>query len=251
MYEHSHIQKRDSIHIEWIHYIWRMNVCDNDAIYSNWMGCECFNFCLLSFHFGSLKELTLNNPIFFHSTDFFFSFPRLSRINMTKSSMLSWQKLFLKATYKQQKQQRQWQQKKTIKHYISPSFWNSAPPRTSLNVSHSWKQSLRCECMSTYMCVFCRSCAVFSMVLLIVTLTLSESKSIRCPTIFLSSLLLLHVQCSQLRRIIPVYICTKHHDISGRYLCSDDFFPLSSSFLSYFFSTSKIHTIALKSTRGL
>lgn len=96
--------------------------------------------------------------------------------------------------------------KKTIKHYISPSFWNSAPPRTSLNVSHSWKQSLRCECMSTYMCVFCRSCAVFSIVLLIVTLTLSESKSIRCPTIFLSSLLLLHVQCSQLRRIIPVYI---------------------------------------------
>lgn len=131
MYEHSHIQKRDSIHIEWIHYIWRMNVCDNDAIYSNWMGCECFNFCLLSFHFGSLKEL-LNHPIFFHSTDFFFSFPRLSRINMTKSSMLSWQKLFLKATYKQQKQQRQWQQKK-LSNIIFHLRFGTVHPR-----AHHW-----------------------------------------------------------------------------------------------------------------
>lgn len=149
--------------------------------------------------------------------------------------------------------------KKTIKHYISPSFWNSAPPRTSLNVSHSWKQSLRCECMSTYMCVFCRSCAVFSIVLLIVTLTLSESKSIRCPTIFFvvvvivaRSMFSITTYYSSLYIVAAGHcFCTKHHDISGRYLCSDDFFPLSSSFLSYFFSTSKIHTIALKSSRGL
>lgn len=33
----------------------RMNDCDNDAIYSDWMGCECFNFSLLSFHLNRLK----------------------------------------------------------------------------------------------------------------------------------------------------------------------------------------------------
>lgn len=243
MYEHSHIQKRDSIHIEWIHYIWRMNVCDNDAIYSNWMGCECFNFCLLSFHFGSLKELTLNNPIFFHSTDFFFSFPRLSRINMTKSSMLSWQKLFLKATYKQQKQQRQWQQKK-LSNIIFHLRFGTVHPR-----AHHWMcpthESNHCVvnvCLPICVCFVVAVQFFPSFFWLLHSHTLWVQIDSMPNDFFVVVVIVARSMLSITTYYSSLYIvaaghcfCTKHHDISGRYLCSDDFFPLSSSFLSYFF----------------
>lgn len=193
----------DSIRIEWMNSLRRMNVCDNDAIYSNWMGCECFNFCLLSFHLNRLKSCSITRFLFpfirFYCLDFF----SLRLAACPAPNPCSQLVIVTKIIDERNKHTNDTSTNTNISSCCSGS---STDGKKDQILYFTFVCGHAVICAPRNKCIVCM-CYRFSAVpppaaFDCWTHTRRASKSIRCPSLFLSFLLFLHVQCPQLRLIL-------------------------------------------------